>query len=175
MSDIRYCWALSDSDPFQGECATREEAIEEALEAAMDDPDFDGPTVTVWTGEADEILGGGDGAQVGEAAPARWLTPAHCAAIVHQPLDTEAAPNPAAPGAGQDGDPTMSTHTITLTDAEVRLVRRAIMAYTAATDDGELPNLSDTDRAAAKGVMDATEEANNAMMALDPFWAQFAK
>lgn len=55
MSDIRYCWALSDSDPFQGDYATREEAIEEAREAAMDDPDFDGPTVTVWTGEAHEI------------------------------------------------------------------------------------------------------------------------
>ena len=55
MSDIRYCWALSDSDPFQGECATREEAIKEALEDARDNPDFDGPTVTVWTGEADEI------------------------------------------------------------------------------------------------------------------------
>ena len=59
MADIRYCWALSDSDRFQGNCASREEAVEEARVWLSDVGEGPDSTATVYTGEAHEVLPSG--------------------------------------------------------------------------------------------------------------------
>ena len=66
-----------------------------------------------------------------------------------------------------------TTHYVELTAPQVSLLRRAILAYTAAPEDGQPDALTDADRAAAKGLMDATEAAHNVALHNDPFWAQF--
>lgn len=48
----RYCWSICE-EAFFGDCATREEALEEALEAAQDEADSSGEGRSwAWTGVA---------------------------------------------------------------------------------------------------------------------------